>query len=124
MSWLVDALAWTLILAGSFFMVVGALGLARFPDLFTRLHAAGLTDTMGAALALLGFAVHHGAGLDPSHLFPDALVIARLLLIVAFLWFTSPIASHALARAALTAGHAPWKPRDGAAAEREEDAAS
>jgi len=67
------------------------------PDIYTRLHAAGMTDTMGAGFLLLGMALQ----VEPS------LITVRLVLVYLFLLFTSPIATHALARAALVAGIEP-----------------
>ncbi len=90
MVWL-DALSWLSIVGGIFFIVVGSIGLVRLPDVYTRLHAAGMTDTMGAGLVLIGLSFQAGL----------TLVTVRLLLIWAFLLFTSPIGTHALARAAL-----------------------
>ena len=54
MSLAVDLASWALIFAGSFFTVVGALGLVRMPDIFTRMHAASVTDTAGAGLLIVG----------------------------------------------------------------------
>ena len=86
-----DVLSWISILGGLFFIVVGSIGVLRFPDVYTRLHAAGMTDTMGAGLVLVGLSFQEGL----------TLITVRLLMIWAFLLFTSPIATHALARAAL-----------------------
>ena len=86
-----DILSWACIIGGVFFIVVGAVGVIRMPDIYTRLHAAGMTDTMGAGLMLIGMSFHEGV----------TLVTVRLILIWGFLLFTSPIATYALARAAL-----------------------
>lgn len=96
-------LTWALLLSGAFFLVTGALGMVRLPDVFTRMHAAGMADTMGAGLILAGLCLHSGANL----------VTVRLALILAFLWFTSPIATHALAKAALSGGTEPYAPGAG-----------
>ena len=88
--WL-DYLSGALLLGGSFFVVVGGIGVLRMPDVFTRLHAAGLTDTMGSLLILTGLMLR--TEFDG--------VTLRLVLVLAFLWFTSPVATHALAKAAL-----------------------
>ena len=88
---IVDILSWVLLLGGSFFLLTGAVGLVRLPDFYTRLHAAGLTDTGGAALILFGLMFQGGF----------TLVSVKLGLILAFLWFTSPAACHALANASL-----------------------
>jgi multicomponent Na+:H+ antiporter subunit G len=92
-----DVLSWIFILGGLFFIVVGGVGVLRFPDVYTRLHAAGMTDTMGAGLVLIGLSFQSGLSFESGGL----LVTVRLLMIWAFLLFTSPIATHALARAAL-----------------------
>jgi multicomponent Na+:H+ antiporter subunit G len=93
-----DIIAWAALLTGSFFLIVGGYGLLRMPDFFTRGHAAGITDTLGAGLVLGGLMIEAGWSLN----------LARLSLILVFLLFTSPTASHALAHAALTAGMKPW----------------
>lgn len=82
---------------GSFFLVVGGIGILRLPDVFARMHASGVTDTTGAGFILIGL----------MFLAPSAPVLIRLLFILFFLWFTSPIGSHSLARAALKAGVRP-----------------
>ncbi len=87
----VDLVSWIFLLGGGFFAIVGAIGLLRFPDLFTRMHAAGITDTLGAGLILIGLMFQAGEGL----------VAVKLFLILAFLLFTSPTSTHALAKAAL-----------------------
>ncbi|MGZ0245577.1 MAG: cation:proton antiporter, partial [Alphaproteobacteria bacterium] len=56
----IDILSWALLLGGSFFLLVGAIGVLRLPDLYTRSHAAGITDTMGAILILLGLMLQGG----------------------------------------------------------------
>ena len=86
-----EVLSWAFIAAGSVFVLIGGIGLIRLPDFYTRIHAAGITDTMGAGLILLGLALQSGLGL----------VTLKLLLFFVFLIFTSPTATHALAKAAL-----------------------
>ena len=97
MEMFLDVLSWICVLAGIFFMVVGTVGIIRMPDVYTRLHAAGMTDTMGAGFLLLGMCFQVAPGL----------ITVRLILVYAFLLFTSPIATHALARAALVGGDEP-----------------
>ena len=87
----IEVLSWVFLVTGLFFTLTGALGILRMPDVFTRMHAAGMTDTMGAGFIGLGLAFQAGVGLTS----------ARLVLIVLLLWFTSPISTHALAKAAL-----------------------
>ena len=105
-------LSWVLLASGAFFLLTGSLGMVRLPDVFTRMHAAGMTDTMGAGMIVMGLAVYNGADL----------VTVRLLLILAFLWFTSPIATHAVAKAALAGGLRPYTPGGGAGGARDEGA--
>ena len=95
---ILEVLSWISILGGLFFMIVGTIGVVRMPDVYTRLHAAGMTDTMGAGLLLLGMCFQAGL----------TLVLVRLILIYAFLLFTSPISTHALASAALSGGLEPY----------------
>lgn len=89
MSIVTDVLVWACLLGGSFFSLVGGLGLIRMPDLYTRMHAASVTDTLGAGLILLGLAIHSGLNL----------VSAKLLMVALMIFFTSPVATHALAKA-------------------------
>jgi multicomponent Na+:H+ antiporter subunit G len=97
MSLLVDAASWICLVAGAFFCVVGAVGLLRMPDFYTRMHAASVTDTVGAGLILLGLALQAGF----------SLVSAKLALIGLLLFLASPTATHALAQAALARGLKP-----------------
>lgn len=91
MALVFDALSWLFLIAGSLFVVIGNIGLVRLPDFYTRLHAAGITDTMGAGLLLLGMTFQAGW----------TLVTVKLILIIVFVLLTSPTATHALAKSAL-----------------------
>jgi multicomponent Na+:H+ antiporter subunit G len=91
----------TLMLAGGlFFVLAGAVGVIRLPDFYTRLHAAGMTDTLGAELILFGLILQ-------CHPVDDWQVIAKLLLVAFFLFVTSPTATHVVAHAAHKAGEKP-----------------
>ena len=79
-----------LLLLGVFFMLTGAVGLLRFPDFYSRMHAAGITDTLAAFLVLSGLMLAAGW----------SIALFKLALIMLFIFFTSPTASHALARSA------------------------
>jgi multicomponent Na+:H+ antiporter subunit G len=92
-----DALSWALILAGSAFVVIGALGLVRMPDLYTRMHAASVTDTLGAGLLLGGLMLQAGL----------SLVTLKLVFLIVLFFFTGPVVTHALAQAALHEGVVP-----------------
>jgi multicomponent Na+:H+ antiporter subunit G len=86
-----------LCLAGALLCVIGTVGMLRFPDFYTRLHAASITDTSGATLLLLGMAM----------MAPDWMVVSKLVAIFVFIYLTSPASSHAAANAAHTAGLQP-----------------
>lgn len=88
---ILDVISWICLLTGGAFGVLGGLGLLRFPDFYTRLHAAGMTDTLCALLIVTGLALQSGL----------SMLTVKLLLILLFLLFTAPTATHALARAAM-----------------------
>lgn len=94
---ILDVVGDAMTIAGACLVLIGAVGIVRLPDLFTRLHAAGVVDTLGVALVLVGLSL--GAGFSTAS--------ARMLLILALVWLTSPTACHALARNALAAGLRP-----------------
>ncbi|MEQ9638747.1 MAG: monovalent cation/H(+) antiporter subunit G [Alphaproteobacteria bacterium] len=98
----VDIVGGVLLAGGSIFLLIGGIGLLRMPDLYSRIHPAGITDTAGAGLILLGLLVFAG----------PTLVAVKLLLIFAIIFFTSPTSGHATARAALAAGLRPLLGRD------------
>ncbi len=107
--WLVrDIVSWGLILLGSGAVVTGAIGIVRFPDFYTRLHAAGVTDTAGAELIVFGMMLQA----------PSWIVVAKLGFISVFLALTSPVATHAIAHAAWMVG---FRPLQGADLRYEED---
>ena len=85
------------LVAGGFFCVVGAVGMLRMPDFYTRMHAASVIDTLGAGLILLGLMLQAGF----------TLVTVKLLMVGVLILFASPTATHALARAALLRGVRP-----------------
>jgi len=105
MSTAIDVLSGILIIAGSFFVLVGVIGLLRLPDIYTRLHGASVTDTAGALFLILGMMLQSGW----------TLVTLKLLIILAIFLFTLPVAAHALARAALHERVEPELAPDGAA---------
>ena len=97
MDMLFDGLSWVCLVSGGVFVLIGGVGLLRLPDVYARMHAAGVTDTLGAGLMLVGLAFQSGL----SH------ATVKLVLIFVFLVFTSPTATHAVARAASHSGLAP-----------------
>jgi multicomponent Na+:H+ antiporter subunit G len=106
MNAILDYASWACLVAGGAFCLIGAVGLVRMPDFYTRIHAASVTDTLGAALVLLGLGLQAGL----------TLVTVKLVMIALLILLTTPTATHALAKAALTRGlepllseRAPWK---------------
>ena len=85
------------LLGGGLLVSLGSFGLVRLPDFYSRTHAGGITDTLGATLVLVGLAFQA----------PDWISLVKLLMIMVFLFFTSPTSSHALVRAAFTMGLRP-----------------
>ncbi len=89
MSAVVEVISALMLLSACFLMFTGALGVLRFPDTLSRMHAAGVTETMASVLLLGGLMLLAGWGL----------VLLKLVMILLFILFTSPTASHALAKA-------------------------
>jgi len=94
---ILETLSWVCLLLGAVLGIVGGIGMHRFPDFYTRLHAAGTTDTLCAALFLLGLGFQAGL----------SLAAVKLGLIFMFIFVTSPTASHSLANAAMHGGLQP-----------------
>lgn len=100
-----DALSFILLLGGTAFCIIGGIGLVRFPDFYTRIHATGLTDTLGAGLILIGLMLQSGL----------SLVTIKLIFVLVFLLATGPTANHALVKAAYAHGiKIKQEPDDGA----------
>ena len=97
MSLWIDGLSWICLVAGGIFCVVGAVGLVRMPDFYTRMHAASVIETLGVGPILLGLVLQAGL----------SLVAVKLLIIALLIFFASPTATHALARAAMARGVKP-----------------
>jgi len=100
-GWLIELLSWLLILSGCVFIVSGAVGIIRMPDLYTRLHAASVTDTGGAIFIVLGLV------LQAFFVFDNPMAGIKVILVLFFTLFTAPTASHALAKTALLSGQVP-----------------
>ncbi len=97
MEFVIDGLSWACLLAGGLLTVIAGVGLLRLPDVYARMHAAGITDTLGAGLMLLGLGLQAGF----------TQISIKLALILIFLVYTSPAATHALAKAAFVSGLRP-----------------
>lgn len=92
-------IAQVLMLIGSVFTLLAAIGLLRMPDLLMRMHTNTKSTTMGIGLIMLGVAVYFG----------DITTVTRALAVVVFLFITAPISSHLLARAAYFSGLPLWE---------------
>lgn len=92
-----DLLSWFCILLGGFLLVTGGVGVLRLPDFFSRVHAAGITETLATPLILIGLMFQVGPTLES----------VKLFLVIVFVMATSPSATHAMARAALHGGEGP-----------------
>jgi multicomponent Na+:H+ antiporter subunit G len=88
---ILEVASWLCILLGSFFMIVGTLGLVRMPDVFTRMHAASVVDTLGVGFLFLGMGFQAGL----------SLITLKLLFLLALFFFTGPVVTHALAQACM-----------------------
>lgn len=108
---ILDFASGLLIAAGCFFVLAGAIGLVRLPDVYTRVHGASLIDTAGAGFILAGLMLQAGFSLETL----------KLLFILAIFFFTLPVAGHALARAALYSGVKPQLSEDRRAPEDREE---
>lgn len=97
LAFLRDVVTIISLVGGLFFVLAGTVGVIRLPDFYTRLHAAGMTDTLGAELILFALMLQSD----------NWQVIAKLLLVAFFLFVTSPTATHAVAHAAYKAGERP-----------------
>ena len=78
------------ILIGAFFIISGMVGLVRFPDTFTKLHAAGVSEVVGVPLTLLGLAMTQNTWMAAG----------KILILIPIIWIIGPVASNALAKAA------------------------
>ena len=86
------------ILVGLFFVLVAAIGVVRLPDVYTRSHAVGLTDSVGAFFLLLGLALYQGFSAN----------LVKVLVVLVLLYLLNPVITHATVRAALRSGLKPW----------------
>ena len=87
-----------LLCGGFFFFLTATLGLIRFPDFYTRLHATGKGDTLAVLLSLLGIALYHGISLNSF----------KIVLIAVFMFLAQPTSTHAISRSALRCNVKPW----------------
>jgi multicomponent Na+:H+ antiporter subunit G len=94
-----------LLAAGVFLFLATTIGLLRFPDFYSRMHAAGKGDTLSSLLMLLGLALYEFHELNLA----TVLVGAKILLITVFIFMASPTATHAITDAGFASGVKPWQ---------------
>ena len=97
MDFIIDTLSGICLLIGCGLGLSGAIGIFRFKEFYTRLHAASVTDTLCVFFIVAGLALQSGF----------TLVTLKLIFVVALLWLTGPVASHALIRSAYQTGLKP-----------------
>ena len=102
MSVFVYILSWVCIVLGAAFTLIGCLGLWRFPDVFSRMHAGGVAETLGVLFLFLGMGIQAFVILPETKM--ALLVAGKLAMIAIFLLYTNPTTTHALAQAALWGG--------------------
>jgi multicomponent Na+:H+ antiporter subunit G len=99
-----DVLVVILIILGLVFFTGGTVGILRFPDFYSRLHPAGKLDTLGLLLMIIAFALHNVQHLTLA----NVLTSLKMILIVVFVFLSSPTAVHAIVDAGMRAGLSPW----------------
>lgn len=97
MNLLIDVLSWIFLMTGSILGISGAVGIFRFKEFYSRLHAASVTDTLCVFFIVLGLILQAGF----------TIVSVKLVFVVLLLWLTSPVATHALIRSAYETGLSP-----------------
>lgn len=97
MDMILDILSWICLMLGCALGLSGAIGIFRFKEFYARLHAASVTDTLCVFFIMLGLILQSGFNL----------ITVKLIIAVALLWITSPVASHALIRSAYQTGLKP-----------------
>ncbi len=98
LDYILNILSWFFIVAGAFFMLSGALGILRMPDFFSRLHPAGITDSFGAPMLLVGVMLKYGFSLFSGKIF----------LLILFLFITNPTSTNVLSQAAIISKIKPY----------------
>ncbi|RVU86384.1 monovalent cation/H(+) antiporter subunit G [Leucothrix sargassi] len=97
MTIIIDALSWVCLITGCFLGISGAVGIFKFDEFYSRVHAASVTDTLCVFFIMAGLVLQAGF----------TLVSVKLIFAVVLLWLTSPVASHALIRSAYQTGLKP-----------------
>jgi multicomponent Na+:H+ antiporter subunit G len=102
---MINIMVTILLICGMVFYAGGAVGIIRFPDFYSRLHPAGKLDTAGLVTAMGALALFTAGSWSLASL----LTALKIILIVVFVFITSPTATHAIIDAGVRAGMKPWK---------------
>lgn len=97
-----------LLFCGLIFFAGGSVGIIRFPDFYSRLHPAGKLDTGGLAITMTAFALYTLQTITLGAMITSI----KIILIVVFVFITSPTAIHAIVDAGVRAGLVPWQRKD------------
>ena len=104
-----DILVIVFIGIGFLFFLGGAVGILRMPDFYSRLHPAGMLDTLGILAMVMGLALY-----NLHHFSFEALLLSlKMFLIVFFVFLSSPTATHSIVDAGMRAGLRPWSKKKG-----------
>jgi len=98
----IDVISTIFLAAGSLIMITGTVGLLKFPDFYTRMHATGKCDTLGQIMIIVGCMIYEGF----------TFITIKLLLVTAFYLLAGPASTHALMKAAYVTGVPVWKKGD------------
>ena len=104
-----DIVTVVLLFMGLVFFTGGGVGIVRFPDFYSRLHPAGKLDTLGSLLMMTALALHNLERFD----WPTVSTSLKMMLIVVFIFLSSPTATHAIVDAGVRAGLEPWTKEGG-----------
>lgn len=96
---IINIISTIFIIIGLFFIIAGTVGLIRFPDFYSRMHATGKCDTLGEGLVIIGLIIYNGFNM----------ISVKLLFLVIFIFVANPVSTHAIARAAYKVGLRPWR---------------
>ena len=100
--WVTTPVSMAMMLVGLFFLFVAAIGVLRFPDVYTRSHAVSLTDSLGALFLLGGLAFYEGLSTN----------LVKILVVLILLYLLNPVITHATVRSAFRSGLKPWSKED------------
>ena len=101
---MINYLTMALMIAGLFFFFATTIGLLRFPDFYSRMHAAGKGDTLSSLLILLGLAIYNLHHISAGSI----LVSIKIIFILMFIFLANPTATHAIIDAGYGSEVRPW----------------